>query len=77
MGYGYLVTELDGITDSITKIQRQKSSNKFYNIMNQNQNTEISNQKKNTNSYLSLHKVIPIIKLEEQNSWSQDDVLKC
>ena len=29
----------------------------------------------NTNSYLSLYKIIQVIKLEEQNYWSQDDVL--
>ena len=27
-------TELDGITDNVTKIQRQKSSTKFYNLIN-------------------------------------------
>ena len=56
----------------VTKIQRQTSSTKFYSVINQN--TEISN--KNTNSYLNLYKTIPVIKLEEQNSWSQDDILK-
>ena len=40
--YVYLVTKLDGITDYVTKIQRQKSSTKFYNLINQN--TEISNK---------------------------------
>ena len=40
--YFYLVTELNGITDNVTKIQRQKSSTKFYNLINQN--TVISNK---------------------------------
>ena len=54
--YVYLLTELNGITDNVTKIQRQKSSTKFYNLINQN--TVISN--KNINSYLNLHKTIPV-----------------
>ena len=37
--YIYLVTELDGITDNVTKIQRQKSATKYYYLINQN--TEI------------------------------------
>ena len=58
----------------VTKIQRQKSSTKFYNLINQN--TEISNNK-NTNSYLNFHKkTIPVIAHEEQISWSQNIVLK-
>ena len=40
--YVYLVTAMNGITDNVTKIQRQKSSNKFYNLINQN--TVISNK---------------------------------
>ena len=40
--YVYLVTELNGITDNVIKIQRQKSSTKFYNLINQN--TVISNK---------------------------------
>ena len=39
--YIYMVTELDGITDVVIKIQRQKSSTQFYNL--ENQITEISN----------------------------------
>ena len=70
MCYVYLVTELDGITDNVTKIQRQKSSTKFYIVINQN--TEISN--KDTNSYLNFHKTIPVITHDEQNSWSQKGV---
>ena len=42
--YVYLVTEFDGITDNVTKIQRQKSSTKVYNLIDQN--TEISKKKK-------------------------------
>ena len=42
MCYVYLVTELNEITDNVTKIQRQKSSTKFYNLINQN--TVISNK---------------------------------
>ena len=30
--YVYLVTELNGIKDNVTKIQRQKSSTKFYKL---------------------------------------------
>ena len=32
------------MTDGVTKIYRQKSSTKFYNLINQKQNTEISNE---------------------------------
>ena len=66
MCYVYLVTELNGITDNVAKIERQKSSTKFYK----------NNNKKNNNSYLNLHKTIPVITVEEQNSWSQNKVLK-
>ena len=58
------------ITDNVTKIQRQKSSSKFYNLTNQN--TVISSKIKK--SYLNLHKTIPVIK--EQNSWSHNEILK-
>ena len=51
--YVYLVTELDGITDNATKIQRQKSSTKFYNLINQN--TETSNKIKIQVFYLNLY----------------------
>ena len=66
--YVYLVTELNGITDNAIKIEE------FCNLINQN--TVISNNE-NTNSYLNLHKTIPVITVEEQNSWSQNEVLKC
>ena len=39
----YLVTKLDGITDNVTKIQRQSSA-KFYNLMNQNRVITCSNK---------------------------------
>ena len=62
----YLVTELNRIRDNVTKTQREMSSIKFYNLINQN--TVISNKDKNINSYLYLHKSIPVIIVEEQNS---------
>ena len=34
--YVYLVTELNGITDNVTKSERQKSYTKFYYSINQN-----------------------------------------
>ena len=61
--YVYLLTELNGITDNATKIQRQKSSIKFYNL--KNQNTVIRNKIKNINSYLNPHKTIPVITISK------------
>ena len=63
--YVYLVTELNGITDNVTLMQRRKSSIKFYIVINQN--TVISNNR-NINSCLNLHKTIPVITVEEKNS---------
>ena len=67
-----MVTKLKGITDNVTKIQRLKSSSKFYNLINQNNYL----QNININDYLNLHKTILVITIEEQNSWSYNEILK-
>ena len=63
------MTELDGITDNVTKIQRQKSSTKFYNLIDLNQNTEISNKIKLQILLEFSQKTIPVIVHNKQNSW--------
>ena len=61
--YVYLVTGLNGIRDNITKTQRQKSSTKFYNSINQN--TVIGNNIKKCKFLLESKKIIPKITNEE------------
>ena len=66
---------LNGITDNVTKIQRHRSSTKFYSLINQN--TVINNKIKKYKFLIeSTQNSSRYYNIEKQNSWSQNAILK-